>query len=540
MSVTRTFTVTVANPGSGNKYYIDTVLQDTVTLGETGTYKFDQSDSSNATHPLRFSTTDDGSHGGGSEYTTGVTTNGTPGNAGAYTQILVAESAPTLYYYCTAHAGMGGQADTVADNTWGIFAWGNNEWGDQGSLDLSITAPATLTSSVGSLSAFNVEGWGRQEWSNSGWGVEYSVALSAPATLTSSIGSVIAAQTIPVPLTGIEATSSLGSLTLDLTSITTLTAPATLTSSVGSLAETTSNVEGWGRQEWGNSGWGVEYSVGLTGLGITSSVGSVVAAQFITAELTAPSTLTASLGSLTSDQLTIVALTAPSQLTSELGDFDNAGTLVGWGRNGWGEEPWGDSFNKLVQPTGLSATASVGAIAPTEMAIGLSGLSVTASVGSIVPAIGVPLTGVDATSSVGSLVIAEGVPLTGIGATASVGAIAPADVIGLTGVGATTGIGEITVTETQLVLPSGVSATASVGAISPTNMSIGLSGLGMTASQGAIVPASAVGLTAPDALTASVGNVAPLGYSRITGTQSAGYSDVTGTQTAGYTSVTSS
>ena len=313
-----------------------------------------------------------------------------------------------------------------------------------------------------------------------------------------------------------------------------------LTSLLGSFSLTSFNVEGWGRQEWGNSGWGVEYSVGLTGLGITSSVGSVVAAQFITAELTAPSTLTASLGSLTSDQLTIVALTAPSQLTSELGDFDNAGTLVGWGRNGWGEEPWGDSFNKLVQPTGLSATASVGAIAPTEMAIGLSGLSVTASVGSIVPAIGVPLTGVDATSSVGSLVIAEGVPLTGIGATASVGAIAPADVIGLTGVGATTGIGEITVTETQLVLPSGVSATASVGAISPTNMSIGLSGLGMTASQGAIVPASAVGLTAPDALTASVGNVAPLGYSRITGTQSAGYSDVTGTQTAGYTSVTSS
>ena len=372
MSVTRTFTVTVTGHPD-HKYHIDGVSQATVTLGETGTYKFDQSDSSNDTHPLRFSTTDDGSHGGGSEYTTGVTTNGTPGDAGAYTQIIVAESAPTLYYYCTAHSGMGGQADTVADNTWGIFAWGNNEWGDQGSLDLSITAPATLTSSV------------------------------------------------------------------------------------GSLAETTSNVEGWGRQEWGNSGWGVEYSVGLTGLGITSSVGSVVAAQFITAELTAPSTLTASLGSLTSDQLTIVALTAPSQLTSELGDFDNAGTLVGWGRNGWGEEPWGDSFNKLIQPTGLSATASVGAIAPTEMAIGLSGLSVTASVGSIVPAIGVPLTGVDATSSVGSLVIAEGVPLTGIGATASVGAIAPADVIGLTGVGATTGICEVTVTDTQLVLAAGVS-----------------------------------------------------------------------------------
>ena len=41
-------------------------------------------------------------------------------------------------------------------------------------------------------------------------------------------------------------------------------------------------------------------------------------------------------------------------------NVDNAGTLVGWGRNGWGEEPYGDSFNKLVQPAGVSATSSVG------------------------------------------------------------------------------------------------------------------------------------------------------------------------------------
>ena len=146
MSVTRTFTVTVSNPGSGNKYYIDSVLQDTVTLGETGTYKFDQADSSNSGHPFRFSTTSDGTHGGGSEYTTGVTTNGTPGEAGAYTQIVVAESAPTLYYYCANHSGMGGQADTVTDNTWGIFAWGNNEWNDQGSIDISLTAPSNVSS----------------------------------------------------------------------------------------------------------------------------------------------------------------------------------------------------------------------------------------------------------------------------------------------------------------------------------------------------------------------------------------------------------
>tara|TARA_R100000458_G_scaffold53034_1_gene54966 strand:- start:364 stop:696 length:333 start_codon:yes stop_codon:yes gene_type:complete len=98
--------------GTGNKFYIDGSVSPTLTLTEGQTYKFDQSDSTNGTHPLRFSTTANGSHGGGSEYTTGVTTNGTPGSSGAYTQITVASGAPTLYYYCTNHSGMGGTANT--------------------------------------------------------------------------------------------------------------------------------------------------------------------------------------------------------------------------------------------------------------------------------------------------------------------------------------------------------------------------------------------------------------------------------------------
>jgi 6-phosphogluconolactonase (cycloisomerase 2 family) len=99
-----TFVVTVA----GGKFVIDGVSQDSLTLQEGQTYIFNQADASNGSHPLRLSTTADGTHGGGTEYTTGVTTSGTPGNSGAYTQIVVAAGAPTLYYYCSAHSGMGG------------------------------------------------------------------------------------------------------------------------------------------------------------------------------------------------------------------------------------------------------------------------------------------------------------------------------------------------------------------------------------------------------------------------------------------------
>tara|TARA_Y100000748_G_scaffold292357_1_gene280779 strand:+ start:48046 stop:48522 length:477 start_codon:yes stop_codon:yes gene_type:complete len=101
--------------GGGNKYAINGSVAEsdvTLTLYQGGTYKFDQSDSTNETHPLRFSITSNGIHGGGTEYSDGVITSGVPGNQGAYTQITVAVGAPTLYYYCTAHNGMGWKANT--------------------------------------------------------------------------------------------------------------------------------------------------------------------------------------------------------------------------------------------------------------------------------------------------------------------------------------------------------------------------------------------------------------------------------------------
>ena len=115
---TITLTVTVANPGSGNRYYIDGVLQATVSAIPGNTYIFDQADGTNSGHPLRLSITSNGTHGGGSAYTDGVTTSGTPGSGGAYTQIVVdATTVQTLYYYCTAHSGMGGSFNVGNSST---------------------------------------------------------------------------------------------------------------------------------------------------------------------------------------------------------------------------------------------------------------------------------------------------------------------------------------------------------------------------------------------------------------------------------------
>ena len=97
-------TVTV----SGGNYLIDGTANQTITLVPSVTYRFDVSDSTNASHPLRFSTTSDGTHNSGSQFTTGITSIGTAGSAGAIIEVKLEQDAPALYYYCANHSGMGG------------------------------------------------------------------------------------------------------------------------------------------------------------------------------------------------------------------------------------------------------------------------------------------------------------------------------------------------------------------------------------------------------------------------------------------------
>ena len=391
MSLIRTFTVTVANPGAGNRYYIDGNLQETVNLAEGYTYKFDQSDSSNGTHPLRFSTTSNGTHNGGSEYTTGVTTSGTPGNAGAYTQIVVAASAPQLYYYCTNHSGMGGQANTVEPDSWGMLTWGLFSFGQQDTLNVPLTG-VTMSTEVGSLIAASEQGWGRNTWSQATWGESYSPVVS---------------------LTGLSMSSELGELPY------------------------AQSEEGWGRDEWSTGNWGqntttvlidglsMSASLGPDGWGINSFGNGQWGGEFTfdVASIIVPTgqTLAADVGDLTISRLDMIfSISAPGTIGTGLGtlNINNAS----------------DHTQGLAS---LTIGSAVGSISPADV-MGLTGQVIKSEVNANGVNTGdttaFTLASVTMSAEVGSISPADVVGLTGVTFAADEGAISPTNMtVGLTG-----------------------------------------------------------------------------------------------------------
>ena len=179
----KTYTVKVV-PDSGNKYRFDDFGTSAVTLdlAEGGTYVFDWSDSSAQSHPVRFSTTSDGTHGGGSEYTTGVVKD----DSAYKTTITVPASAPTLYYYCQYHSGMGGQANT--NSTLGSS---NFDGTIQSVAKVNASAGFSITKYTGTGSAGATVGHGlgvapnviiiknRTDSSSAFWAVYHSAAFNS-------------------------------------------------------------------------------------------------------------------------------------------------------------------------------------------------------------------------------------------------------------------------------------------------------------------------------------------------------------------------
>ncbi len=157
---THTNEVTVASVSGSNKYFINGVQQETIQLVEGNTYVFNYP----TDHPLRFSTTSNGTHASGTEYTTGVTHN-------SYTKstIVVADGTPDLYYYCSAHSGMGGSAPTP-NNSANVSSTSDSEQIFQGHAvtqpTSSITATCNRVHRVGGIvsSTSGTATIGREKW----------------------------------------------------------------------------------------------------------------------------------------------------------------------------------------------------------------------------------------------------------------------------------------------------------------------------------------------------------------------------------------
>mgnify|MGYP001281702426 CR=1 FL=1 len=144
LSATTTYTVTVASVGGSNVFVLDGSNNPAIQLDRGNTYIFDQSDASNSGHTLAFKN-------GSSSYTTGVTTTGTAGQAGAKTTIIVDAGAPSsgLLYYCVAHGNAMGNSITTVTNNFSVVA------SNIGNINTVAGANTNIGSVAGSIANVN-------------------------------------------------------------------------------------------------------------------------------------------------------------------------------------------------------------------------------------------------------------------------------------------------------------------------------------------------------------------------------------------------
>ena len=147
-SLEKTYTVTVA----GGVFVLDGTNNPAIEMFRGNTYIFDVSDSSVAGHPLAFK------DGSGNSWTTGVTTTGTAGQAGAKVTFEVPSTAPSsMRYYCTVHGNGMGNTITVKDSNISLVAGSIANINTVAGIQANVTTVAGIQANVTTVAGIDTE-----------------------------------------------------------------------------------------------------------------------------------------------------------------------------------------------------------------------------------------------------------------------------------------------------------------------------------------------------------------------------------------------
>ena len=334
------FTVTVPG-GTIGGYYIDGVQKPVISVVTGGTFRFNQNDASNATHPLALSTTTSTAGRittGVVYYLDGVTTqanyyNLTLFNAATvrYIEITVTQTSD-FYYICNVHgAGMGNVMDVTVDS-WGALNWSQGEWGHQpADISVEVTTPGAIPTT-----------WGQSTYGNYAWGqitgiesetgnelIEAGASVILPTNLLSIVnGSVSAEANFEILVTSNLINLSINSVFAGENVLVDVTTPGSSTT--------------WGQGNFGQYAWnqitGSEIDIGdetvegtgsLTLSGVQSN--TTVNTVLITADANTnvnTNILNITAGTILQQSSIDVFLTSPGDLP--------------WGATSWGNGSWGN------------------------------------------------------------------------------------------------------------------------------------------------------------------------------------------------------
>tara|TARA_R110002012_G_scaffold93464_1_gene226631 strand:+ start:1450 stop:2862 length:1413 start_codon:yes stop_codon:yes gene_type:complete len=448
----QTYTVTVASGnlyggGTGNVYYLDGARNatgpGTVSWVNGGALRFEQSDASNDSHPLIFSTTtskDQYLTSGVTYYLDGASNyaayiNTTSFNSATTRYVEVTPSSETDFYYlCYVHGiGMGGIFD-ITQSTYGALKWSQGNWNAQNNSQVIATGQSA-NSNIGNVTAEGLVelGWGGDTYGENNWGdLEDEVATVTGVSAQTSVNSVAfagATEGWGRPSWNLAAWGVTGDV---------LAQGQQLNSSPGSVVADGTIEEGWGRKTYGNESWGEAFAVSLTGQTATTAIGTAIGKADFSIQLSGLTALSLSLANNYSIQI------------------DN---------------------NQFVNASEATLNTTAGSVQQiiTTANVAVTGISASTSVGSAVaePKIPVDVTGIQASLSLGttSLIQTTNLPVTTAGLLSiSQGSAQQASVYPVTTAGLlNSSAGSTTQTTTANVTVTGIGLTASIGAVNITS-----------------------------------------------------------------------